>query len=436
MSTATRPLHTKVGSSPAKWPAAVSKIGGFQVRDRTHIIWACPQDPFPEIPSEERWEASLRSPDPDLQVKGLFHVGTQAMGPWSLPHPRSPPAVPAQNLGSRQQTGGSSPPRRSTGARGRARLNQPVDKGPTSSAPALAMSAANAEQQVAPSSTRLHLARADGWCGFLKRLEGTVQFDGYVIEGATSLWCAAGAGHVDIGLIFVRNGVDVNHPARTVSTTLRAASFDGRLDIVRSLVEHNADIHLPNNYNNTCLTIAAYKGHLDVGRYLPSRGADPNVQSLCGATPLQFAAEHGHLDIVRQLLGVGARVLTNGIGMTPLLAAAERIKAEVMESLVKQSRCTRREKIDLLELLGASFANKDSCSLERAFRFLELPMRGHEREPRHPKERGPVVAAYDSRVECASLDELYRIGRSRSTSERWPAGRTSININFTGHADE
>lgn len=240
--------------------------------------------------------------------------------------------------------------------------------------------------------------------------EGTVQFDGYVIEGATPLWCAAGAGHLEIVRILVLHGVDVNHPTRTVSTPLRAACFDGRLDIVRFLVEHNADLHLPNKYNNTCLMIAAYKGHLDVVRYLLSRGADPNVQALCGATALQFAAEHGHLDIVRQLLGAGARVLTNGIGMTPLLAAAERTKAEVVEFLVEQPWCTRREKIDALELLGASFANdKDSYSLERAFRFLELAMREREREPRLPKERGPVVAAYDSRVECASLDELYQI---------------------------
>ena len=29
--------------------------------------------------------------------------------------------------------------------------------------------------------------------------EGTVKFDGHVIEGATALWCAAGAGHKSIG---------------------------------------------------------------------------------------------------------------------------------------------------------------------------------------------------------------------------------------------
>ena len=38
---------------------------------------------------------------------------------------------------------------------------------------------------------------------FLARLNtaliGTVKFDGHVIEGATALWCAAGAGYFNIG---------------------------------------------------------------------------------------------------------------------------------------------------------------------------------------------------------------------------------------------
>ncbi|KAM7315603.1 hypothetical protein ISCGN_005386 [Ixodes scapularis] len=32
-----------------------------------HIIWACPQDPFPSIPSHDEWETSLRSSDPEVQ---------------------------------------------------------------------------------------------------------------------------------------------------------------------------------------------------------------------------------------------------------------------------------------------------------------------------------------------------------------------------------
>ena len=44
--------------------------------------------------------------------------------------------------------------------------------------------------------------------------EGTVKFDGHVIEGATALWCAAGAGHLMIVTLLVEAGADVNHVTR------------------------------------------------------------------------------------------------------------------------------------------------------------------------------------------------------------------------------
>lgn len=67
---------------------------------------------------------------------------------------------------------------------------------------------------------------------------GTVQLDGYVIEGATALWCAAGAGHFGVVKFLLSHGADVNHATKTDSTPLRAACFDGRLDVIQYLVEH------------------------------------------------------------------------------------------------------------------------------------------------------------------------------------------------------
>lgn len=94
--------------------------------------------------------------------------------------------------------------------------------------------------------------------------EGTVKFDGSVIEKASALWCAAGAGHLTVVKTLVKAGANVNHPTESQSTPLRAACFDGRLDIVKYLMEHNADMNITNHFNNTCLMIASYKGHVDV----------------------------------------------------------------------------------------------------------------------------------------------------------------------------
>lgn len=58
--------------------------------------------------------------------------------------------------------------------------------------------------------------------------------------GATPLWCAAAAGHVQLVKLLVRRGAKVNATTETNSTPLRAACFDGHYDIVKFLVEHGA----------------------------------------------------------------------------------------------------------------------------------------------------------------------------------------------------
>lgn len=242
--------------------------------------------------------------------------------------------------------------------------------------------------------------------------EGTVQIDGYVIEGATALWCASGAGHYSIVKYLVTHGADVNHSTRTNSTPLRAACFDGRLDVIQYLIENGANIHTANKYNNTCLMISSFRGHIDVVTYLLSKNADPDAKAYCGATALHFAAEHGHLEIVKKLLKSGAKISKNNIGMTPLLSAAERTKSEVVEYLIRKSWCSKEESVEALELLGASYANdKDSYSLEKAFYYLHWAMleRCNHPELYPPKIILPPIPAYDNHVECQTLSELEAI---------------------------
>nr|AIG62901.1 feminization-1b [Sinohyriopsis schlegelii] len=243
---------------------------------------------------------------------------------------------------------------------------------------------------------------------------GTVKFDGYVIEGATALWCAAGAGHFGVVRLLVEHGANVNHPTLTNSTPLRAACFDGRHDIVRYLVDHGADISLANKYNNTCLMISCYKGHKDVVTYLLEKGANPDCRAHCGATALHFSCECGHLDIVKELVKFGASMLENDHGMTPLIVASECGRADVVEYLVSQPECSRQQKIDALELLGASYANdKENYDIAKAFTYLK---KGMEERFSHEKEiffkpKCVTVPAYDNRIECQNLRELEAIQR-------------------------
>ncbi|KAM7289972.1 hypothetical protein ISCGN_030100 [Ixodes scapularis] len=51
---------------PSMYPTSECTLCGDKAT-LPHIIWACPQDPFPSIPSHDEWETSLRSSDPEVQ---------------------------------------------------------------------------------------------------------------------------------------------------------------------------------------------------------------------------------------------------------------------------------------------------------------------------------------------------------------------------------
>lgn len=241
--------------------------------------------------------------------------------------------------------------------------------------------------------------------------EGVVKFDGHMIEGATALWCAAGAGHLSIVQSLVGSGVDVNHVTKTNSTPLRAACFEGRLDIVRYLCEQKADFHIANKYNNTCLMISCYKGHQSVVEYLLKAGADPNDKALCGASALHFSAEIGNVPIVQCLLDYGARMEPNEHGMTPLKAAAERCQAVMVDFLIERPEINKEQQIEALELVGASFANdKDNYDVGMAYRYMERGMKLRWEGEVVEKVLSDPVAAYENWRETKTVDELERIG--------------------------
>ncbi|XP_071053900.1 protein fem-1 homolog B isoform X2 [Onthophagus taurus] len=249
-------------------------------------------------------------------------------------------------------------------------------------------------------------------------IEGIVKFDGYVIEGASALWCAAGGGHLNVVKLLVKAGADVNHPTRTNSTPLRAACFDGWLDIVKYLTDHYANINIANKYNNTCLMIAAYKGHLDIVSFLLENGADPNEKANCGATALHFASECGHIVIVMELLYYGAQFFANNVGMTPIKLAAERTRKRIVEFFVEQPQISKEEKIEALELLGASYANdKDNYSIEKAYEYLHRTMEMRYSDPDNiiKKKLMKPIPAYENWVECQTLNELESIRRNANS---------------------
>lgn len=237
---------------------------------------------------------------------------------------------------------------------------------------------------------------------------GCVTFDGETIEGAPPLWCAAAAGHTQIVKYLVEKGSGVNKTTFTNSTPLRAACFDGHIEIVKFLVEHKADIEIANRHGHTCLMISCYKGHKDIAKFLLELGADVNRKSVKGNTALHDCAESGSLDIMKMLLKFNARMEKDAYGMTPLLAASVAGYSKIVEYLITRQDSERQEKIDALELLGATYVDKKRDMLG-AISFWRSAMEERYASPHSPVPKPPSgseVAAYENAKEVVSLEQL------------------------------
>ncbi|XP_058120385.1 protein fem-1 homolog B [Anopheles ziemanni] len=243
--------------------------------------------------------------------------------------------------------------------------------------------------------------------------EGCVKLHGEMTQGVTALWVAAGLGRLNIVKLLIQHGAQVDHATRKGSTPLRAACFDGRLDLIQYLVAHQANVDTANVYNNTCLMIAAYKNYVDVLQYLLEQGARVNEQAQCGASALFYAAECGHVEVCERLLDHGAMLLRNTYGLTPALAAAERTReATVLVFLDRPNLLTREERIEVLELLGASYANdKNNYNVMKAFTYLMMGMEERYKDPENiiRKPTLPPVPAYEHWVECQTVQDLHAI---------------------------
>ena len=240
---------------------------------------------------------------------------------------------------------------------------------------------------------------------------GTLKFkDGEVVDGCTPLWAAAASGHLDVVKLVLERNAEVDSRTLKDSTPLRAAAYDGRLDIVNCLVEHGADVNARTKYGNTPLTLTCGNGHMNVATYLVEHGANIHLQNNNGNTCLHTAAEKGHVEVVSKLLDLGAKGKQNYKRLTPLLVASNHCKIEMVEYFIKRPECTKEQRIDALELLGATIANngRNVYDIKKAFSYMKRGMEERYEDPSHPllKKKMEPIEAYQNRKESQTLEEL------------------------------
>ena len=239
---------------------------------------------------------------------------------------------------------------------------------------------------------------------------GTLKIREEVAEGCTPLWAAAATGHLDVVKLLIEQNADVDGRTSTGSTPLRAAAHEGHLDVVRCLVESGADVNARHyNEESTPLIAACYWGHLSVATYLIDKGAFMDLQYKdAGNTALHDAIERGYLEMVSQLLARGASQLPNNQGLTPLLYACNLRSTEIVEYLINRPECTKQQRIEALELLGATIANGKSRDIKKAFSYMKRGMEMRYEDPAHPllKKKMEPVEASQNRKESQTLEEL------------------------------
>ena len=238
---------------------------------------------------------------------------------------------------------------------------------------------------------------------------GTLKMDDEVIEGCTPLWAAAASGRLDVVKLLIERNADVDSRTLTGSTPLRVAAHEGHLDVVRCLVESGADVNARNDYESTPLMAACYFGHLSVVTYLIDKGAFMDLQYKdAGNTALHDAVKRGYLEMVSQLLALGASQLPNNQGLTPLLHACNLRSIEMVEYLINRPECKKEQRIDALELLGATSANDKPRDINKAFSYMKRGMEMRYEDLAHPllKKKMEPVEAYQNRKESQTLEEL------------------------------
>ena len=267
-------------------------------------------------------------------------------------------------------------------------------------------------------ATSLIIAARDGKLDFVKVLlryeanieaRGTIKIDGKVIEGCTALWIAASNGHFDVVRLLIEQNAEVDGRTSNDSTPLRAAAVDGHLDIVRCLVENGADVNARNYLDSTPLMVTCYKGHLEVASYLVKHGANINLQDNHGSSCLHDASKEGHVQLACELLALGAKQTQNLNRLTPLLEASNNCKIEMVEWFINRPECSKEERIDALEILGATIANESKAyDIKKAFSFMKQGMEERYEDPSYPllKKKMEPVEAYQNRTESQTLEEL------------------------------
>ena len=213
----------------------------------------------------------------------------------------------------------------------------------------------------------------------------------------------------------VDNGANVDLQDKDGLTALHyACKTDNSCEVVSCLIKNGANINACTGNKVTPLMRAAKKGNSDVVSLLIAHGANVDLKDKDGDTAFHYTAcEEDSLDkmpmekTILKLLNAGASCLCkNSHRLTPLLATSNSSNRTSVLFLIKRPEFTKEQRIDALELLGASLS-LDHCYWG-GFRYIKHGMEERFTDPFNPilKQQMEPIEAYQNRKESQTLEEL------------------------------
>ena len=271
-------------------------------------------------------------------------------------------------------------------------------------------------------------------------------------RGCTPLFIAAASGDLEIMRLLLDKGAQVNACDKEHCTPLMIASKNSHVNVVKLLIEREADLALQDQDGKTAIHYAVEKDYRDrnsdeILSCLIENGADVNVRSNDNCTPLMVGSRHNcHIDLLKLLVKHGAQIdlqdddgntalhyacypesstvfytlrdlgatfLENNCRLTPLLFASNLpCRAFFVMDLIQTLDLTKKERVDALELLGASLATQRfSPNFQDGFLYMRLGMEERFSNPVQPLFKEPMepVEAYQKRKESQTPEELAQI---------------------------
>lgn len=124
----------------------------------------------------------------------------------------------------------------------------------------------------------------------------------------TPLLVAVNKNNMDIALMLLAAGADINAADSRGLTPLIQAIYERHLPLAEMLIKKGADVNRRTKKGEAALHPAAYLGNLAIVRQLLAKGADVNAETDFGNSPLDGAIQYSKTDIAALLRSKGAIV--------------------------------------------------------------------------------------------------------------------------------